>query len=224
MALYGQSELGETAIGAGPFPAATFMRDAVAVLRQSHPALQLRVDVGNWVRLLEQLRAEVLEFFVAELRANCRSTARCTSRRSGSSRAASMCAGPIRARERAGLWPPSGPRASPRRGFHWRSSRRWRVCSGCRRANCLHWCWSATTWNCCARSAFATDTVVGLTEAAAAADVAAGRLRRVNPEGLPPLHAHMGLVRLQGGTPSPAAERAMAEVVATCRPFNLPSA
>lgn len=223
MALYGRSELGETAIGAGPFPAATFMRDAVAALRQAHPALKLRVDVGNWVRLLEQLRAEVLEFFVAELRelpVDCALHVTPLGvqpggfyvRRGHPSARARWTVATLWAQGVATTRLPLAVKQALARVLGLPPGELPSLVLECDDVELLR------------QVAFATDTVVGLTEAAAEADVAAGRLRRVNPEGLPPLHAHMGLVRLQGRTPSPAAERAMAEVVRAAGRVNMPSA
>jgi DNA-binding transcriptional LysR family regulator len=220
MALYGASSLGETAFGAGPFPAATFVREAVTALRRSHPALQLRVEVGNWARLLEQLRSESLEFFVADLR--------------------ELPADGALVLEPLGLQPGGFyVRAGhPRAAARWDAHALWAQGVATTRL-------PASVKQALARMlglpagelpalvlecddvellrqlALATDTVVGLTEAAAAADVAEGRLRPVQPDGLPPLHARMGLVRLQGRTPSPAAERAMAELARAASRTNV---
>lgn len=219
MALYGTAALGETAFGAGPFPAATFVREAVAALRQAHPALQLRVEVGNWARLLEQLRAEALEFFVADLRELPADGA--------------LHLSPL------GLQPGGFyVRAHhPKADAPWTAAALWAQGVATTRlpvavkqalARVLDLPageWPALVLECddvelLRQVAFATDTVVGLTDAAAAADVAAGRLRRIEPSGLPPLHAQMGLVRLLGRTPSPAAERAMAELARAAERVN----
>ena len=66
--LYAQSNFGDAALGAGPFPAATLMPRVLPELRRRYPNLRLRVEVGNWAQLLEQLRAERIEFFVADTR------------------------------------------------------------------------------------------------------------------------------------------------------------
>ena len=67
-ALYRDSELGDTAFGAGPYPAATIMPRALVELRRRHPGVGLRLELSNWQLLLERLLAEDIEFFVADVR------------------------------------------------------------------------------------------------------------------------------------------------------------
>lgn len=66
--LYRDSQLGDTAFGAGPFPAATIMPLAISALRQQVPAVGLRLETGNWEQLYERLLAEDIEFFVGDVR------------------------------------------------------------------------------------------------------------------------------------------------------------
>ncbi len=66
--LYLDNQLGDTAFGVGPFPAATLMPRVLSELRRLHPQVALRVEESNWVLLLERLRAEDIEFFVADVR------------------------------------------------------------------------------------------------------------------------------------------------------------
>ncbi|WP_237716903.1 LysR family transcriptional regulator [Cupriavidus basilensis] len=66
--LFRDSQLGDTAFGAGPFPAATLMPPALSELRRRYPKVALRVEASNWTQLLERLRAEDIEFFVADVR------------------------------------------------------------------------------------------------------------------------------------------------------------
>jgi|694.fasta_scaffold35022_1 DNA-binding transcriptional LysR family regulator len=63
--LYQQGELGDTAFGMGPFPATTLLHEVVSSLRASHPKIGIRVEINNWRLLLERLRKEDIEFFVA---------------------------------------------------------------------------------------------------------------------------------------------------------------
>ena len=53
--LYRDRSLGDTAFGVGPFPAATFLPPLLASLRRDHPAIALRVEIGNWELLLQRL-------------------------------------------------------------------------------------------------------------------------------------------------------------------------
>lgn len=63
--LYRECGLGDTAFGLGPFPAATVLREIVAVVRKAHPQVGVRVEINNWQQLLESLVREDIEFFVA---------------------------------------------------------------------------------------------------------------------------------------------------------------
>ncbi len=67
-ALYRESKLGNTAFGAGPFPAATIMPLAISSLRQQYPGVGLRLETSDWQRLHDRLLAEDIEFFVADIR------------------------------------------------------------------------------------------------------------------------------------------------------------
>lgn len=60
--------LGDTAFGVGPFPAATLLAEVAVRSRSAHPAVNLRVEVGNWQQLEARLVAERIEFFVAHTR------------------------------------------------------------------------------------------------------------------------------------------------------------
>jgi len=65
LALFRDGHLGDIAFGLGPFPAVTLLRDALTKLRADFPQVCMRVEINNWQRLLEQLRQEDIEFFVA---------------------------------------------------------------------------------------------------------------------------------------------------------------
>jgi DNA-binding transcriptional LysR family regulator len=66
IALYSKAELGKLAFGVGPFPAAMLLHQVVPSLRRQFPQLQLQLEVHNWQLLLELLRDEHIEFFVAD--------------------------------------------------------------------------------------------------------------------------------------------------------------
>jgi DNA-binding transcriptional LysR family regulator len=66
MDLYRDRRLGDTAFGVGPFPAATFLSAVLVEFRRTHAGIHLRVEVGNWDLLAQRLRAEDIEFFVAD--------------------------------------------------------------------------------------------------------------------------------------------------------------
>ncbi len=66
--LFREQKLGDIAFGVGPFPAATLLPGLLVALRTRLPAIRTRVMVNNWGVLVEQLRAEELDFFVADIR------------------------------------------------------------------------------------------------------------------------------------------------------------
>ena len=66
--LYRQKLVGDVAFGTGPFPAATLLPKLLPELRANYPAVRIRVEVNNWSYLLQHLRREELDFFVADVR------------------------------------------------------------------------------------------------------------------------------------------------------------
>ncbi|MDE2094458.1 MAG: LysR family transcriptional regulator [Burkholderiales bacterium] len=68
MDLYRDRQLGDTAFGVGPYPAATFLGALLVELRRSFAGVHVRVEVGNWESLAKRLRDEDIEFFVADTR------------------------------------------------------------------------------------------------------------------------------------------------------------
>jgi len=66
--LYRDRRLGDVAFGMGPFPAATFLVSLLAAIRLEHPTIGMRVQLGNWQLLVEQLLKEDIEVSVADTR------------------------------------------------------------------------------------------------------------------------------------------------------------
>ncbi|WP_295749740.1 LysR family transcriptional regulator [Undibacterium sp.] len=66
--LYRKNLIGNLAFGVGPFPAVSMLPELMPALRQAYPGIKLRVEVNNWNYLLEHLRNEELDFFVADTR------------------------------------------------------------------------------------------------------------------------------------------------------------
>ncbi len=206
--LYAAGQLGDTAFGVGPFPAATLMPRVLPELRRRHPGVAVRVEVGNWGLLLEHLHAETIEFFVADVRSVPVD--------------ASLQIRPL-GRQRGGFYVRS---AHPLAGRPCTVAEFWAhgvastrlpqvVKSGlgallglppgqdpalaleCDDIELLR------------AVALATDTVLGATDAAVQADVAAGRLAPLNVAGLPVLFSEMGVVSLHQRSLSPMARRAI---------------
>jgi len=68
LALYQDHQLGDVAFGMGPMPNVTLGPRVVAEVRQAFPRIRMRLEINNWALLLERLRLEQIEFFVAEVR------------------------------------------------------------------------------------------------------------------------------------------------------------
>ncbi len=68
LALLRSGDLGDVAVGGGPFSAAMLLAPALAELRQRHPGVHVRLDVSHTQVLLEQLQDEALAFFVSDTR------------------------------------------------------------------------------------------------------------------------------------------------------------
>ncbi len=212
--LYRNRGLGDTAFGVGPFPAATFLADMLAGLRRDYPGINLRVEIANWDQLLQRLRDEDIEFFVADTRdlpADPQLQQQPLRREAGGFyvRAGHALATrkPVALQQ---LWAygvasvrlPDGvrkviaglldeaanvsPDVSPRSGLD--------TALECDDVQVLK------------AVALASDTVLAAPHAAVADAVADGSLRALTVPGLPPLFSEMGVVSLRGRTPSPMAE------------------
>ncbi|MES2126318.1 MAG: LysR family transcriptional regulator [Pseudomonadota bacterium] len=68
MSLIRDAEIGHVSFGAGPLATASMLAQLSRSLRRGRPGLQLTVDSNHWRYLLRHLRAEEIEFFVADTR------------------------------------------------------------------------------------------------------------------------------------------------------------
>ncbi|OYT94074.1 MAG: LysR family transcriptional regulator [Burkholderiales bacterium PBB3] len=68
LALYRERLMGDLAFGVGPYPAATIVPGLLTDLRARFPQVKLRVEVNNAKYLVDHLRAEELDFYLADLR------------------------------------------------------------------------------------------------------------------------------------------------------------
>ena len=206
--LYAQSNFGDAALGAGPFPAATLMPHVLPELRRRYPNLRLRVEVGNWTQLLDQLRNERIEFFVADTR--------------GLPQDATLEVQPL-GRQQGAFFVRAG---HPLAGQPCTLAQTWafgvastklpaavkaalgqllKVPPGQEPGFALE-CDDVPQLR---AVALGTDTVLGATRVALRDDVAAGRLMELELSGLPPLFADMGVVSLRNRSPSPLARQAI---------------
>jgi DNA-binding transcriptional LysR family regulator len=68
MAMFRDREIGDVTFGTGPFPAATIVPAALAQMRKRYPHVAVRVRLGNSQDLLQCVRSEEHEFFIANTR------------------------------------------------------------------------------------------------------------------------------------------------------------
>ena len=217
--LYQDSQLGDTAFGAGPYPAATIMPAAVIELRRRYPNVRLRLEMNNWQLLLERLFAEDIEFFVADVRdlpADARIEVSSIGRQPAHLfvRAGHPMAG--RACTFAQAWACGMAGAKLPRAMLDLVAKLAGLPAGevpllaveCDNLALLR------------GLALSTDTVVAASDASLHDEVKAGRLVRLKVKDLPTVFSEMGMVSLANRTPSPMAQRAMACVREIARHVN----
>jgi DNA-binding transcriptional LysR family regulator len=66
--MYSEKLIGDLAFGFGPFPGAILLKVLMLQLRQEYPGIRVRTEVSTPAYLLQHLRAEELDFFVADTR------------------------------------------------------------------------------------------------------------------------------------------------------------
>lgn len=68
MGLLRSGDIGNVAMGAGPFSGVTLVPGPLATMQQDHPGVQVRLDVADSHTLLQHLDEERIDFFIAEIR------------------------------------------------------------------------------------------------------------------------------------------------------------
>lgn len=217
--LYGDGQLGDTAFGVGPFPAATLLPRVLPELRRAHPRVSLRVEVNNWTLLLERLHAEDIEFFVADVIAL------------GEDAAIDVLS---LGRQHGGFYvraehPLAQQVCTPKQLWqHGVASVRLPPVVGKALAKALGlpvgqvpaFALQCDDVSLLRSVALSTDTVLGISHAAVKADVDAGLLRQVSVAGLPELFSEMAIVSLRGRSLSPMARRSVDLIVSVAREVN----
>lgn len=217
--LYRDSQLGDTAFGIGPFPAATLLPPVLTELRRLHPEVALRVEESNWQQLLERLRAEDIEFFVADVR-DLPDDAALDVRPLGKQRGDLYvrAAHPLAGRQCSlkDAWAygvaatklPSPVRAALARLLGLPAGQDAVLALECDDIAVLR------------RVALSTDTVLAATQESMRADVESGALLPLQIRGLPSLYSEMGVVSLRNRTASPMAQNAIACFTRVAREMN----
>jgi DNA-binding transcriptional LysR family regulator len=207
--LYRTRQMGDIAFGVGPFPAATMLPALMIEMRSRYPAINSRVEVNNWKYLVEHLRAEELDFFVADIRdvpADADLDINPIGRIHG--RFFVRAGHPLCGRERinptdmvtyglASVRLPVQIQAAVRRLLGVGEDGRLPVALECDDVNLLK------------QVALSSDTVLASTDTAVQAEISTGQLVALQFQGLPALHTEMGIVALKGRSFSPMAEYAV---------------
>ena len=209
--LYRESKLGDTAFGVGPFPAATILPRVLLELRRSHPQVGLRVEVNNWAQLLDRLRAEDIEFFVADTRDLPHDAALETRPlgrqrggfyvRAGHPLAADQC-------KAVDLWRYGVAATHLPPQVNATFAKLLRLPKGTDPGFAIQ-CDDLVVLRAVTLS---TDTVLAATEAAVLTEVESGELVQVKVEGMPIVFAVMGVVTLRDRSPSPMAQMVITAV------------
>jgi DNA-binding transcriptional LysR family regulator len=212
VSLYRQRLIGDLAFGMGPFPAATLLPGLLTGLRQRYPGVNVQVEVNNWTYLLEHLRKEELDFFVADIRDVPLDP--------------DLAVTPL-GRQGGGFYCRAGhpllkqknlkPEALVPYGFA--SVRLPREVHGVlskllgqpavAALPIVIECDDVATLK---RVALSTDTILTATHAAVAEEVAAGLFKPAPVRNLPPLYAESGLVSLKGRSHSPVAQHVVQQL------------
>lgn len=218
--LYRDSRLGDTAFGVGPLLTATLMPQALRELRQQHPQVALRMEVGNWAQLLERLRSENIEFFAADVRDMPADAALDIQPIGGQ---------PPHLYARAGH-PLAGRKATLREVWEYGVAvpkllspskmdlaRLLGLPAG-QEATIAVEC---DNYGVLKTVALTTDTILGATDAAVREELEAGALVRLAVKGWLSQPSTTGIVRLRGRTASPAAQAAIAAIVRAAEAINV---
>jgi len=221
--LFRESGLGDTAIGAGPFPASTLLPSVIAELRRQYPQIALRVEVNNWRQLLERLLAEDIEFFVADMRDLAADPAleiRSLGRQHGGFYVRAGHPLAERACTLTEAWSygvasirlPKAVKAALARLL------------GMPAGEALSLALECDDFSLLKSVALATDTILAATDAAASDAFASGAMRRLKIRNLPPLYSQMGVARLRNRTLSPTAQRVIHGIEALAGQVNVTGA
>lgn len=209
VSLYRERLIGDIAFGVGPFPAATMLPALMVELRTRYPGINSRVEVNNWQYLVEHLRAEELDFFVADTR-DVPQDADLTISGAGQQhghfyvraghplqRKKNLNASAIVPYGLASVRLPLKIRGLFRQLLELNANDHLPIALECDDVHLLK------------RVALSSDTVLASTDAAVAEEVATRQLFALQLSGVPPLYSDMGIVSLKGRSFSPMVEFAV---------------
>jgi DNA-binding transcriptional LysR family regulator len=198
VSMYRERLIGDLSFGVGPYPAATLVPTLLTEIRTRFPGVKVRVEVNNADYLAAHLRAEELDFYMADVR--------------NVAAAADLKVTPV-AHLTAGFYVRRGHpllqgtalAPSALLPFGIASVRAPEVVlqglarlMGLPEGSLLPLAVECDDLHLLKSLALTTDTVIGCTDAGAIADVLAQRLVRLDLVNAPPLFADMAVVSLQG--------------------------
>lgn len=207
--LYRERLIGDLAFGVGPYPAATMVAPLLTEIRNHYPEVGVRVEVNNADYLAAHLRAEELDFYMADVR-NVAAAADLTIAR------VTRLSGGFYVRAGHPLLGSASVTAALLLPFGLASVRLPEVVQGGLGAlmglgegKRLPLVVECDDLNLLKSLAETTDTVIGCSDAASVQDVAAKRLVRLEVIDVPPMFADMAIVSLKGRSYSPMAQFAV---------------
>jgi DNA-binding transcriptional LysR family regulator len=210
--LFRRQEMGDTAFGAGSFPAGTFLAPLLAKLRREFAGVNLRVEVSNFSLLQKRLLEEDIEFIVAD-----------TEELPHDKR---VLIEALR-REPAAFYVRKGHPLSGRRNLSLDQVWAYGVASGRLPTSAVELFTGMLDGSPSAsprlalecddidvlkRTALNSDVVLAMPSMAVQPEVGAGALRQLAVKGLPPMSSATGIVTLRGRTPSPMAKVILARL------------
>lgn len=209
--LYRERQIGDIALGVGPYPAATMVPRLLEELRVRFPGVHTRVEVNNAKHLAEHLRSEELDFYVADLRNVPQATEVVFTRICQLSASFFVRAGhPLVSRPVATLQPAtllSYGLASVRLPDPIRLALA--ALFGLSEGTSVPLAVECDDLHLLKGVALSTDTVLACADAGAQEEVADGRLVRLLLPGFPTFFSDMGVVSLRGRSYSPMAQFAV---------------
>lgn len=209
VSLYRERLIGDLAFGVGPYPAATLLPRLLVETRNRYPGVNVRVEVNNARYLLDHLRAEELDFYLADLR-NVPHAVDLSFTRIGQMVAGFYVrAGHPLLREPRVKAPQLLPYGLASVRVPETVSQALGVLFGLEDGKHAPLALECDDLHLLKAIAMETDTVLACTDAATRQEVENATLVRLDVEQLPPLFSDMGVVSLKGRSYSPMAQFAV---------------
>ncbi|HSI52520.1 MAG: LysR family transcriptional regulator [Ramlibacter sp.] len=221
--LFNQGQIGEVSFGAGPMATAALLPALMTDLRQRFPDVKLRVHVNNPHYLLDYVKTEEHDFFVGDTRDVPKGgpfAVRLIGRQSGAfyARATHPLFGQktINLADMIHFGIASGRLPLEINAYLLRvlglgPEEQLPTVVECDDVHLLR------------RIALDTDTIIVSTETILADELAAGRIRPMQPADLAPAHSEVGIVTLEGRLHSPVAQYAIDALAHLARATSPPS-